>query len=248
MTIARLNRWIPILNWLAVLGILITMLATFFYAPEESTMGNVQRIFYFHVGSAWVASVCFFVALLCGVLYLRKPNKTLDAIAVASVEIGLVLVTMTIVSGSVWGRPAWNTYWLWSPRLITITVLWLVYVAYFMLRGAVDNEERRGRYSAVYLIASFVPVIMVILAPRFLRDIHPIGFGEVSESAQGAEAGLQDFAPGLESMRMGITVTIATVGFTLLYLAWLANRLRLQLIQDQVMGLRMRLMARLHDR
>lgn len=248
MTIARLNRWIPILNWLAFVGILITMLAAFFYAPEERTMGNVQRLFYFHVGSAWVASVCFFVALLCGILYLRKPNKTADAIAVASVEIGLVLVTMTIVSGSVWGRPAWNTYWLWSPRLISITVLWLVYVAYFMLRGAVDNEERRGRYSAVYLIASFVTVIMVILAPRLLRDIHPIVFGEVAESAQGAEAGLQDFAPGLESMRMGISVTIASVGFTLLYLAWLANRLRLQLLQDQTMRLRMRLIARLQDR
>jgi heme exporter protein C len=248
MTIARLNRWIPILNWLAFVGILITMLAAFFYAPEERTMGNVQRLFYFHVGSAWIASVCFFVALLCGILYLRKPNKTADAIAVASVEIGLVLVTMTIVSGSVWGRPAWNTYWLWSPRLISITVLWLVYVAYFMLRGAVDNEERRGRYSAVYLIASFVTVIMVILAPRLLRDIHPIVFGEVAESAQGAEAGLQDFAPGLESMRMGISVTIASVGFTLLYLAWLANRLRLQLLQDQTMRLRMRLIARLQDR
>lgn len=248
MTIARLNRWIPILNWLAVLGIVATMLFAFFYAPQERTMGNVQRLFYFHVGSAWVASISFFVALLCGVLYLRKPNKTVDAIAVASVEIGLVLVTMTIVSGSVWGRPAWNTYWVWSPRLISITVMWLVYVAYFMLRGAVDNEERRGRYSAVYLIAGFITVIMVFLAPRLLRDIHPIVFGEVAESAQGAEAGLQDFAPGVESMKMGITLTVATIGFSLLYLAWLANRLRLQLLQEQTMNLRMRLMARLQDR
>ncbi|MBP8002386.1 MAG: cytochrome c biogenesis protein CcsA [Chloroflexi bacterium] len=248
MTLTRLNRWIPILNWLGFLGILITMLMTFFYAPEERTMGNVQRLFYFHVGTAWVAAISFFVALLCGVLYLRKPNKTLDAIAVASVEIGLVLVTMTIVSGSVWGRPAWNTYWIWSPRLISITVMWLVYVAYFMLRGAIDNEERRGRYSAVYLVAGFVTVIMVFIAPRLLRDIHPIVFGEVAETAEGAESGLQDFAPGLESMRMGITLTVSTIGFSLLYLAWLANRLRLQLFQDHAINLRMRLMARLHER
>lgn len=248
MTLARLNRWIPLLNWLGFLGILITMIMAFFYAPEERTMGNVQRLFYFHVGSAWVASVSFFMALLAGVLYLRKPNKTLDAIAVASVEIGLVLVTMTIVSGSVWGRPAWNTYWIWSPRLISITVMWLVYVAYFMLRGAVDNEERRGRYSAVYLVAGFVTVIMVFAAPRLLRDIHPIVFGDVAESAQGAEQGLQDFAPGVESMRMGITLTVSTIGFSLLYLAWLANRLRLQLLQDQAIGLRMRLIAHLQDR
>lgn len=248
MTIARLNRWIPLLNWLALIGILITMLVTFFYAPEERTMGNVQRLFYFHVGSAWVASVSFFVALVCGALYLRKPNKTVDAIAVASVEIGLVLVTMTIVSGSVWGRPAWNTYWVWSPRLISITVMWLVYVAYFMLRGAVDNEERRGRYSAVYLIAGFVTVIMVFIAPRLLRDIHPIVFGGVTESAQGVEQGLQEFEGGLESMRMGITLTVSTIGFSFLYLAWLANRLRLQLMQDRATNLRMRLITRLQDR
>ena len=89
---------------------------------------------------------------------------------------------------------------------------------------------------------------MVFAAPRILRDIHPIVFGDVAESAQGAEAGLQDFAPGVESMRMGITLTVSTVGFTLLYIAWLANRLRLQILQDHALGLRMRLIARLQDR
>ncbi|MCL4870461.1 MAG: cytochrome c biogenesis protein CcsA [Anaerolineae bacterium] len=248
MTIARLNRWIPALNWLALIAILITMFMTFFYAPQERTMGNVQRLFYFHVGSAWVAAVSFFIALICGILYLRRANKTTDAIAVASVEIGLALVTMTIVSGSIWGRPAWNTYWEWTPRLISITVLWLVYVAYFMLRGAIDNEERRGRFSAVYLIAGFVTVILAYLSPRFLRDLHPIVFGPIAESAQGAEQGLQDFAPGLESMRMGITLTVSTVAFSLLYLAWLANRLRLHLMQDKATHLKMRLIARLQER
>jgi len=168
--IERINlaRLVPRLNILAILMLAISMLVIFFYAPTEQTMGNVQRIFYFHVGTAWVAAVAFFVALISGVAYLRKPSPTWDMLAVGSVEIGLVFTSMTIVSGSVWGRPAWGTWWTWSPRLTSITVLWLVYAAYFMLRGAVEDEERRGRFSAVYVIAGFVTVIITFLSIRLL--------------------------------------------------------------------------------
>jgi heme exporter protein C len=130
------------------------------YAPVERTMGNVQRIFYFHVGSAWVGSLAFLVALVGGVLFLRRPDKKWDTLALASVEIGLVFISMAIVSGSVWGKPAWNTWWLWSPRLTLVTIMWLAYAAYFMLRGAIDDEERRGRFAAVYVRVSFVTVIL----------------------------------------------------------------------------------------
>lgn len=241
MTTRRLDRATTILNWLAAALILVTLGMIFFFAPTERTMGNVQRIFYFHVGSAWVSSIAFFAALLAGVLYLRKPSRTWDTVALASVEIGLAFTTMTIVSGSVWGRPAWNTWWIWSPRLTSITVMWLVYVAYFMLRGAIEDEERRGRFAAVYVIAGFVTVIITFLSIRFLRDIHPVIIGEASEAAEG----LQEFAGGLESARMGITVTMSTITFTVLYLAWLANRLRLQRLLDEADALKMRVMTRL---
>lgn len=241
MTTRRLDRATTILNWLAAALVLITLGMIFFFAPTERTMGNVQRIFYFHVGSAWVSSIAFFAALLAGVLYLRKPSRTWDTVALASVEIGLAFTTMTIVSGSVWGRPAWNTWWIWSPRLTSITVMWLVYVAYFMLRGAIEDEERRGRFAAVYVIAGFVTVIITFLSIRFLRDIHPVIIGEASEAAEG----LQEFEGGLESAKMGITLTMSTITFSVLYLAWLFNRLRLQRLLDEADSLKMRVMARL---
>lgn len=236
----NLNRVVPILNWVAGITIILCLLVIFFYAPTEVTMGNVQRIFYFHVGSAWVAAVAFFIALLSGIAYLRNPSRTWDTIAVGSVEIGLVFTSMTIVSGSVWGRPAWNTWWIWSPRLTSITVLWLVYVAYFMLRGAVEEEDRRGRFSAVYVIAGFVTVIITYLSIRLLRDIHPVLIGESSEAAQG----LQEFS-GLDSAKMGITLTVSVLTFSLLYLAWLANRLRLQRMVDEAAELKVRVISRL---
>jgi heme exporter protein C len=236
----NLNRVVPILNVLAAVMIGISMVVVFFYAPVELTMGNVQRIFYFHVGSAWVASIAFFIALLSGIMYLRKPSRTWDTIAVGSVEIGLVFTTMTIVSGSVWGRPAWNTWWIWSPRLTSITVLWLVYVAYFMLRGAIEDEERRGRFAAVYVIAGFVTVIITFLSIRLLRDIHPVIIGTNSEAAEG----LQDFS-GIDSVKMVITLNISVLTFTVLYLAWLANRLRLQRMVDEAAELKALVMARL---
>jgi len=242
--LVRINydRIVPILNWLAAIMIAVSLLVIFFYAPTETTMGNVQRIFYFHVGSAWVASIAFLVALLSGVAYLRNPARIWDTIAAGSVEIGLVFTTMTIVSGSIWGRPAWNTWWIWSPRLTSITVLWLVYVAYFMLRGAVEDEEKRGRFSAVYVIAGFVTVIITFLSIRLLRDIHPVLIGQSSEAAEG----LQEFS-GIDSMKMVITLNVSVLTFTVLYLAWLANRIRLQLTLNQVAELKNSVMARLQQ-
>jgi heme exporter protein C len=220
----------------------ISLLVIFFYAPTEITMGNVQRIFYFHVGSAWVSALAFFVALLSGIAYLRNPYRTWDTIAVGSVEIGLVFTSMTIVSGSVWGRPAWNTWWIWSPRLTSITVLWLVYVAYFMLRGAIEDEEKRGRFSAVYVIAGFVTVIITFLSIRLFRDIHPVLIGDSSAAAEG----LQEFS-GLDSTKMVISLNISVLTFTVLYIAWLANRLRLQKMVDEAADLKSRVMARLQQ-
>lgn len=245
MSSTRLDRTVRILNWAAGLSILVTLGMVFFYAPVERTMGNVQRILYFHVGSAWVAAVAFAIALLGGILYLIRPQRKWDILSLASVEIGIVFVTMTIVSGSIWGRPAWNTWWIWSARLTSVTIMWLVYAAYFMLRGAIENEEKRARFAAVYVIAGFVTVIFTYLSIRFLRDIHPVIFGGALESALGDAEGEQQFASGLDSMRMGITITMSTVAFSLLYLSWLANRIRLQGLIDETDRLKARVMTRL---
>lgn len=240
----RLNKSVRILNWAAAIAIFVALFTIFFYAPVEKTMGNVQRIFYFHVGSAWVGAVAFFVALAGGVLYLRSRDYKWDTIAVASVEIGLVFLTMATVAGSVWGKPAWNTWWLWSPRLTLITIAWLTYAAYFMLRGAIEDDERRGRFAAIYVIVAFVTIIMTYFSVRILRDIHPVVVGGTMESAQGASEGLQEFS-GLDSAKMGITLLVSTTAFSLLYLAWLANRIRLQQLADAVKELKVQVSAHL---
>ncbi|MCP4423705.1 MAG: cytochrome c biogenesis protein CcsA [Chloroflexi bacterium] len=245
MELTKLNRNVRILNWAAFATIGIALLIVFFYAPTERTMGNVQRIFYFHVGAAWVGAVAFFVALVAGVLYLRKPNKRWDTAALASVEIGLVFLTIAIVAGSVWGKPAWNTWWEWSPRLTTITIAWLTYAAYFMLRGAVEDEEKRGRFAAVYVIIAFVTIIISYLSIRILRDIHPVVVGGTAESAQGAAEGLQDFSAGVDSTRMIISLNVSVIAYSFLYAAWLANRIRLQRLMDEADNLKMRVTTRL---
>ena len=244
MDLTRLSRTIRILNVVSLIALAIALGAVFFYAPVERTMGNVQRIFYFHVGSAWVGSLAFLVAMVCGVLFLRRPQKKWDTMAMASVEIGLVFISLAIVSGSVWGKPAWNTWWLWSPRLTIVTIMWLAYAAYFMLRGAIDDEERRGRFAAVYVIVSFVTVILTFASIRILRDIHPVVFGGAAESAQGAEQGLQEFS-GLDSTKMVITLNITVIAYTLIFAAWLANRIHLQRLMDQVQLLKTRVASRL---
>ena len=243
MELARLNRTIRILNVVAFIAVVVALGMIFFYAPVERTMGNVQRIFYFHVGSAWVGALAFFVALVAGVMFLRKPEKKWDTAAVAAVEIGLVFLSMAIVSGSVWGRPAWNTWWLWSPRLTLVTIAWLTYAAYFMLRGAIEDPERRGRFSAVYVIISFVTIILTYISIRVLRDIHPVVFGGTLESAQGAAEGLQEFS-GVDSLRMVLTLNASVIAFTLTFAAWMANRIRLQRLIDSTQQLKMRVAAR----
>ena len=238
------KRRTTLLNWIAAIAMLIAIGLIFYYAPVERTMGNVQRIFYFHVGAGWVAAVTFFTALIGGVVYLWRRQPIWDTLALASVEIGLVFMMINIVSGSIWGKPAWNTWWIWSPRLTSITIMWLVYIAYLVLRSAISDSEKQRRFSSVYVIAAFATVIVTYGSIRILRDIHPVMFGGAMESAQGMEQGLQEFEPGLQSMQMGITLTVTTLSFSLLYIAWLANRMRLQEAKDRLLGLKLQVLSR----
>jgi heme exporter protein C len=152
---------------------LLALYMAFVYAPREATMGDVQRIFYFHVGAAWTAFLAFFVVFLGGLAYLRTGDRRWDALALSSAEIGVVFTTITLATGSIWAKPAWGVWWTWDPRLTTTTVLWLIYVSYLILRGAIDEPDRRARLAAVVGIAGFVDVPIVFLSIRLWRTIHP---------------------------------------------------------------------------
>jgi heme exporter protein C len=145
----------------------------FFYAPLEKTMGSVQKIFYFHLPLAFSAFLSFFVAFIAGIMYLRTRRLIWDARLAASVEIGVVLTTLVLITGSLWGKPIWNTYWTWDPRLTTSLILWFIYASCLILRSAVEEEGKRATYSAVMAIVGFVDVPIVFLSARLWRSIHP---------------------------------------------------------------------------
>jgi len=209
---------------LSVVTFLVALGMVFFYAPREATMGEVQRIFYFHVASAWVGFFGFFVTFVGGVGYLATDNRRWDILALSSAEVGLVYISMTLVTGMFWAKPAWGTYWTWEPRLTISAVQWLLYVAYVMLRGSVLSPEREARFAAVYGIAAFVTVPLSWFAIRWWRTIHP----QVVSSAGMA------LAP-----KMIHTLLVSIVAFTLVYFTLLRQRIALEHERDRLAALRL---------
>lgn len=159
---------------LFIIGIINLYLALI-WSPPEAQMGNLVRIMYFHVSSAWIAFLAFFITFACAVLSLiRKPTRLKwDRIAVSSAEIGVFFTSLTLISGSLWAKPIWNTWWTWDPRLTTTLILWFLYIGYLLLRGTIEGAERRARASAIYAIVAFVDVPIIHESVVWWRSIHP---------------------------------------------------------------------------
>jgi heme exporter protein C len=227
------HRILTALNWTSLAMLAASIYLVFLAAPTERTMGLSQRIFYFHVGSGWVGAAAFLVAVVAGVAVLRTGKRAWDRLAQSSVEVGLVFVTMIIVTGSIWAKAAWNTWWTWSPRLTSAAVMWLVYIAYFMLRNAVEDPGKRARFAAVYGMVGFVTVLSTFLSIRLLADIHPTVFG----------AGAVDTGGGLaQGMHLPFFFSLAT--FTVLGVTLMWHRVRLARIADEIEQLRIQLLLR----
>jgi heme exporter protein C len=218
------DRLTTFLNWAAVVMMLGGLAMVFLYAPRERNMGDVQRIFYFHVASAWVGFFAFAVTFLASAGYLARGGRRWDILALSSVEIGLTFITMTVVTGSLWARPVWGTYWTWEPRLTISAVQLLIYVAYLMLRAAIESPERKARFAAVYGVVAFVTVPLSWFAIRWWRTIHP------------------DILTGGEGMattsRMIHALLVSLAAFTLLYVTLLRQRVRLERAADALARLR----------
>ncbi len=216
-----------VLAVLSAAAILTALGMTFLYAPRELIMGDVQRIFYFHVASAWVGFFGFFVTFLGGIGYLARQERRWDILALSSVEVGLTFITMTVITGMLWAKPVWGTYWTWEPRLTISAVQLLVYVAYIMLRTAIESPERRARFSAVYGIVAFVTVPLSWFAIRWWRTIHP----DVLTGGEGMAI----------TSTMVQTLLTSIAAFTLLYFTLLRQRIRLERAADALVHLRQRL-------
>lgn len=197
-------------------------------------MGDVQRVFYFHVAAGWVGALAFLGTAVAGAVYLARGDRRWDIAAQASVEIGVVFTLVNVISGSIWARPIWNTWWTWDLRLVTASVMELVYLAYLMLRQGVEDPDRRARFGAVYGILGFVRVPITFLSIRIFRTIHPVVVGSGDPSALGAF----DMSPKIVQ-----TLLFSLLAFTFLYATLLWHRIRLGVLTQKVEELKMEVLA-----
>jgi len=204
-----MNRQI---NWwlgLPAGGLMITAIyMVFAYVPTEADQGIVQRIFYFHVPCAWVAFAAFGLVAICGIFYLWLGQQVWDDLGYAAAESGMVFCTLVLITGSLWAKPIWGTWWTWDSRLTTTLILWLLYGGYLLLRAMADDTPQVARFAAVIGIVAAADVPVVIVSVRLWRTIHPA----VLVTRQGGH--------GLEDPRMVATLLVAMVAFTLLF-AWI---------------------------
>lgn len=212
-----------LLSALSGVAMAVTLFLVFLVAPREVVMGDIQRIFYYHVSAAWTGYLALLVAFLASLLYLLSRERRWDRLALSSVEIGLVFVTEGIITGSIWAKAAWGVWWTWEPRLTTSAVLWLVYASYLTLRQATEEEGRQARFAAVYGVLGFVAVPINFMAIRWWRTVHPLLL---------AGTGVH-LAPSMLAILL-----LCVAAFTLLYFTLLSYRLRLQRMGEQIQQLR----------
>ena len=227
-------RLLTFLDGLSGVLFVISLWMVFFYAPTEAVMGDVQRVFYYHVATAWVGMLGFMAAGVAGIAYLRKNDLKWDIVSMAAVEISLVFFFITIILGSIWARPVWNTWWTWDPRLTTATVVELVYAAYLLLRQGIEEPERRARFGAVYTIVGFISVPLTFLSIRLLRTIHPVVIGSNDPSAEGSFS---------MTGTMRTTFFFSLITFSVIFVTLLWHRIRLGQLAERVEQLRLKLMA-----
>lgn len=211
-----------VIGIVALLNIAIGLWMALFYAPTERTMGDAQRIFYFHVPSAWIGFLAFFVVCVASILFLWKRERKWDALALSAAEIGVVFTTLVLLTGPLWAKKAWGAFWVWDARLTTTLILWMIYIGYLMLRRAAESE-RRARFAAVLGIIGALDVPIIYFSVQIWRTQHPE---------------LLIIAPGGLAPPMMQTLVVCLLAFTFLFAYLLIQRVRLEQARDQVNALR----------
>ncbi|OGO26878.1 MAG: cytochrome C assembly protein [Chloroflexi bacterium RBG_16_54_11] len=226
-------RLLAILDIVTILLFVTAVGMVFLYAPLEAVMGQVQRVFYFHVANAWVGMLGFLVAAVAGVAFLRKGDRKWDIVGLAAVEISFVFFFIAIVSGSIWARGSWGTWWTWDLRLTTAAIVELLYAAYLMLRQGIEDPDRRARFGAIYAILSFVSVPITFVAIRISRTLHPVIIGSGSGAAQGSF----DMTP-----KMLQTFMFSLLTFSLIFIDLLWHRIRLGRLAENAENMKLKVL------
>ncbi len=220
---------LKILDVVSIAVLAISAYLALVFAPTEAVMGDVQRVFYFHIGTAWVGLLGFIVAAIAGIAYLVSKNMMWDRFEVAAVEVSAVFFFITIALGSIWARPVWNTWWTWDPRLTTAAITELIYIAYFMLRQGIDEPEKRARFGAVYTLLGGISAPITFMVIRLFRTIHPVVIG----AANGDQAKMNMDGD------MKIAFFFALFAFTVIFADLIWHRLRLGALEEKVEALKL---------
>ena len=161
-----------LLGGVTLAGLVAGLVLGFGIAPREATQGNVQRIMYLHVPSVWVAYLAFAVVLVASIVYLVRRAESADRLAHASAEVGVLFTGLTIATGSIWGKPTWGTWWTWDARLTTVSILFVMYLGYLLLRGMIEDRERGARFAAVLGIVAAFNIPLVHFSVYWWRTLH----------------------------------------------------------------------------
>jgi len=167
------SRLDTVLGWTLALGMVLALYMAFIQAPRETTMGDLQRIFYFHVPAGIAGMTAFAVNFVASLMFVIRRNRRWDQLALSAAEVGVMFFIIVLVTGPIWAKPAWFVWWTWSPRLTLSLVLCLLYVAYLLIRNYVEDPERRALIAAVFGIIAFADAPMVWFSIRWWRDHHP---------------------------------------------------------------------------
>ena len=208
-----------LLMYLTFVGMIASLYTAFIYAPTEEIMGNIQRIFYFHMCAVWVATIAFTVVFIASIQYLRKQTRFWDIMAYSSAELGVLFTTLTIITGSIWAKPVWGTWWTWDPQLTTTFILWILYIVYLILRSSAGNDVKKAKFAAVFGIIAFLDLPLVYASARLMRGISPVVFG-------GRGGGIEP--------QMMVALLVCLITFTFLYMVLLKQRMDIEEMKDEV--------------
>jgi heme exporter protein C len=213
------------LNTVAGLAVVATVARAAFFTPLEAKQGAAQKIFYIHVPAAWVAFLAFGLVAIASAAFLWLRDPRLDRFAESSAEVGVIFTGVVLITGPLWAKPIWGTYWAWwDVRLVSTLFLWFIFVSYMVLRGAIDAPEMRGRYSAVLGILGALLIPFIHLSVYLFATMHPMPIvGKPS-------------APSLPN-EMLLTLFISLASFTLLYLAFVRSRYRYASERDAALAI-----------
>jgi heme exporter protein C len=226
-----MRRLEPLLAPAVFVSMLAALWLIFMVVPTEKEMGIVQRIFYFHVASAWMAYLGFFTVAGASAVYLWKGSATADRLALAGAEVGVLFCTFVVITGPIWARPIWGVWWTWDPRLTMTLILWAIYAGYLMLRAFGGEDEGVARYAAVLGIVGVLDIPVIRVSVRLLHGIHP------NVLSQPKGSGLVD-----PSMRVALYVSSIAM---LLLASWLAMlRMRQERLAAEVAALQRQVQER----